>query len=76
MFESGKGSGGTAFAGWLNQNFVDRGEFERQLNMLTLDITNRINSGIESQRSAGATSFFLPSAAGSLGEDVSVSVWR
>lgn len=70
MFEAGgKNSGGSAFAGWLNQNYVDHGEFERQLHMLTLDITSRISSGIETHRASSSSSFFLPTAAGTLGED-------
>ena len=70
-----KGSGGSAaFAVWLNQNYVDRGEFEQQLRLVTTDITSRINSAIEFQRSGHSSSFILPPGASSLGENVSFQV--
>ena len=65
-----KGGGGSAaFAVWLNQNYVDRGEFEQQLRLVTTDITNRIKSAIESQRSGHSSSFVLPPGTSSLGEN-------
>lgn len=66
-----KNSGGSAFSGWLNQNYVDRGEFDRQIRTLTADISRRITSGIDAQRSGYASPITLPSGAGKLGEDVS-----
>ncbi|XP_070187444.1 SUN domain-containing protein 2-like isoform X2 [Littorina saxatilis] len=64
-----KNSGGSAFSGWLNQNYVDRGEFDRQIRTLTADISRRITSGIDAQRSGYASPITLPSGAGKLGED-------
>ena len=65
------GTAGGAFAGWLNQNYVDRSEFERQLAHLTADITSRISNRIETQRSGHSSSFVLPLGAQAVSEEVS-----
>ena len=50
---------------------MDRKEFERQLRLLTVDITDRINSGLEAQRSAHGSSLVMPAGAAAISEDVS-----
>lgn len=65
----GKPGGRGPFGGWVQQNYVDRKEFERQLSTLTADITSKIKSTMGGQRSTQGSSIVLPSGCGSLGEE-------
>lgn len=63
----GKKEGDGSFSGWLNQRYVNRKEFDRQLRLLTADITERLSSSMESHR----TNIVMPPGSKTLSEDVS-----
>ncbi|KAK7507227.1 hypothetical protein BaRGS_00001162 [Batillaria attramentaria] len=67
--KDGTAGGSSTFAGWLQDQFVDHGEFERQLRILTADITDKISSSMGSQRGSHGSSIVLPGGNGYLSEE-------
>ncbi|XP_025112557.1 sun domain-containing protein 1-like isoform X2 [Pomacea canaliculata] len=61
----GKKEGDGSFSGWLNQRYVNRKEFDRQLRLLTADITERLSSSMENHR----TNIVMPPGSKTLSED-------
>lgn len=60
------------FATWLHQHFVDRGDLEKQLRILSTDITNRLTKSMAIHRLNLGSTVVFPAGCGALNEDVSL----